>query len=81
MHGTIGTRHLMQVMDKSGHSSVTWDPDKPVEVRAARASFDSLVREGYQAFRVEGEDNRGERMREFDPKAGKIMMVPQLVGG
>lgn len=78
MHGTIGT---MQVMDRTGHTTVTWDPTKPVEVDVAREAFDSLIGEGYNAFRVEGEDQRGERIRTFDPKAGKIMMVPQLVGG
>jgi len=78
MHGTFNT---MQIMDRTGHSSITWDPAKPVEVEVAMASFDKLVREGYNAFRVEGDDNQGSRMREFDPKAGKIMMVPQLVGG
>lgn len=78
MHGTIGT---MNIMDQTGHTTTTWDPQKPDEVDAARAQFDTLTRKGYQAFRVEGADNRGERLREFDPKAGKIMMVPQLVGG
>jgi hypothetical protein len=78
MHGTIGT---MSVMDRTGHSEVSWDPEKTVEVRAARTIFDSLIHEGYNAFRVNEDDERGERIREFDPKAGKIMMVPQLVGG
>jgi hypothetical protein len=78
MHGTIGT---MSVMDRTGHSEVTWDPSKPIEVRTARQAFDSLVREGYNAFSIDEDGERGERIREFDPKAGKIMMVPQLVGG
>jgi hypothetical protein len=78
MHGTIGR---MQIMDRTGHTTVTWDPSKPVEVRTARASFESLIAEGYNAFRVNEDNERGERIREFDPKAAKIMMVPQLVGG
>jgi hypothetical protein len=78
MHGTIGT---MQIMDRSGHTSVTWDPETPAEVRAARETFNSLRSEGYNAFRVEEDNERGERITTFDPKAGKIMMVPQLVGG
>jgi hypothetical protein len=78
MHGTIGK---MQIMDQTGHSEVTWDPTKPVEVQVAKESFDSLTKKGYSAFRVNEDGGRSERMREFDPKAGKIMMVPQLVGG
>lgn len=71
----------MLIMDRTGHTTVTWDPTKPVEVEVAKATFDRLVKEGYNAFKVEGADNQGERMRTFDPKAGKIMMVPHLVGG
>lgn len=78
MHGTIGT---MQIMDITGHTTITWDSSKPVEVDVAKQTFEKLTREGYNAFRVEGENNQGSRMREFDPKAGKVMMVPQLVGG
>lgn len=78
MHGTIGT---MQVMDITGHTSITWDANKSVEVDVARTTFEKLTREGYSAFEVESGDRQGRRMREFDPKAEKIMMVPQLVGG
>lgn len=78
MHGTFNT---MQIMDRTGHTSITWDADKAVEVGVARDTFDKLIKEGYRAFRVEGTDNRGERITTFDPKAGKIMMVPHLVGG
>jgi hypothetical protein len=78
MHGTFNT---MQIMDRTGHTSITWDPDKAVEVGVARDSFDKLIKEGYRAFKVEGHDNQGERMTTFDRNAGKIMMLPHLVGG
>jgi len=71
----------MYVMDRTGHTTVTWDSDKPFEVDLARTAFDKAIKEGYSAFRVEAADQRGERMNKFDPKAGKIMMVPHLVGG
>lgn len=78
MHGTIGTMH---VMDVTGHTTVTWDPTKPAEVNAARQTFDSLRGEGYNAFEVGEDDEQGQRLINFNPKAGKIMMVPQLRGG
>lgn len=78
MHGTIGTMHIM---DTTGHSSITWDPEKPVEVGVARDAFEKLIKEGYSAFEVEGADQRGRRVTRFDPSVGKLMMVPQLVGG
>lgn len=78
MHGTIGK---LQVMDRKGHTEITWDSDKPIEVRIAKQAFETAIKEGYSAFRVEGEDQQGQRITTFDPKAEKIMMVPQLVGG
>jgi len=82
MHGT------MHVMDPSGHTTVTWDPDNAASVRDARRQFDDLRRRGYQAFMMNSihengavVEERGERIDAFDPKAGKVMMVPQLRGG
>lgn len=76
-------RNSMFVMDRTGHTTVTWDPAKPIEVEVAKSSFDKLIKEGYNAFRVDEANvgNKGERLTTFDPKAGKIMMVPHLVGG
>lgn len=71
----------MHVMDRTGHTTITWDAAISVEVNMAKEAFNKLIKEGYQAFRVEGNDNRGARITEFDAKAGKIMMVPHLVGG
>lgn len=81
MHGTVKTIGTMQIMDRSGHSSITWDPARPIEVSVARDTFDKLVKEGYSAFRVDADNEQGERITRFDPQAGKIMMVPQLRGG
>jgi hypothetical protein len=82
MHGT------MQVMDITGHTTVTWDPDVATSVTDARREFRDLIRRGYQAFRmnVVSEngvvvEEKGERITEFDPVAGKVMMVPHLRGG
>lgn len=78
MNASVGT---MDVMDRTGHTTVTWDPDKKVEVDVAEDTFKRLIKEGYNAFEVESADKPGKRLTKFDPKAGKIMMVPQLVGG
>lgn len=80
-------RHVMDVMDSSGHTSVTWDPTDADSIRDARREFARLTREGYQAFRMEATgdnvvvENKGERITEFDPQAGRLLMVPQRVGG
>jgi len=74
-------QHVMNVMDTSGHMTVTWNPTVPIEVKHARDTFDSMAEQGYHAFRIEGVDQQGARMKEFDPTATKIMLIPQLRGG
>ena len=82
------TEHSMLVMDRNGHTTVTWDPRDPASINEAKEQFDRYIREGYQAFRMDvvHEDGvvveeKGERISEFDPQAGKVMMVPHLRGG
>ena len=89
MDAIVKHEHHMVVMDRNGHRTVTWDPHDPASINAAKREFDNLIREGYQAFEmdlisengvvVEGLSDR--RMTEFDPQAGKVMMVPHLRGG
>lgn len=87
MHVSTRPKHVLEVMDSSGHTSVTWDPENEASVADARREFDRLTREGYQAFRMEavGEnavvENKGERITTFDPQAGKVLLIPQRVGG
>jgi hypothetical protein len=74
-------QHVMNVLDRSGHMRVEWSPTVPAEVDNARDIFDNMTEQGYQAFRVEGADRQGARIKEFDPTAAKIMLIPHLVGG
>ena len=78
----------MVIMDRSGHTTVTWDPRNPSSCADAKREFDRLIREGYQAFQmnVVAEngvvvEEKGNRVTEFDPQAGKLMLVPHLQGG
>jgi hypothetical protein len=68
----------MQILDPTGHTSVKWDADVPAEVEAARKVFTEMTAKGYHAFRA---GKNGARMREFDPSAEKVVLVPHLVGG
>lgn len=72
----------MEVLDHTGDSKFQWDPEKPAEVAAARAQFDSLRVKGYDAFRVTSRDgSKGQIMQEFDPGVGQMIMSPRMVGG
>lgn len=71
----------MSTLDSSGDTKSTWDSDNPAEVAAAKATFDELTKKGYSAFRVNKKGDQGELMREFDPNAEAVIMVPRMVGG
>jgi hypothetical protein len=82
------TQHVMHVMNKSGHTTVTWNPEVPASIADARREFDRLRRAGYSGFRMEVVmengvivEEKGERMDHFDETAGKVMMVPHRAGG
>lgn len=72
-----------EVMGKEGDSKLIWDANNPEEVENARRQFNFLVGEKkFAAFHVEGDKgDKGQQMRTFDPKAGRIIFVPPLAGG
>ena len=73
--------HTMQIMDPTGHTTVSWSVDNAAEVEIARTAFDEMTRKGYQAFRVNKAGGQGTRMTEFDASAEEMLLIPQLVGG
>ncbi len=74
-------QHVMNILDTTGHTTSTWNPNDAAEVATAEALFQSMIDRGYRAFRVEGENGQGKRIDTFDRTAAKIMFVPQLRGG
>ncbi len=71
----------LAVMGMEGDIKSIWDPAVPDEVENARSTFDRMRKKGYLAFSVNAAGDKGEQIREFDPAAGKIIMVPPLQGG
>lgn len=71
----------MRCLDKTGDMKVMWDPKNDDETDAAESQFDSLIEKGYKAFSVKKDGEKGKQISKFDPDAGKIIMVPALVGG
>lgn len=76
------TTNEMQILDNTGHITISWSPGIQQEIDHAEEIFDDYVGErGYSAFRVQGENQQGARLTEFDPSAARLMLVPQLKGG
>src|SRR5258708_308848 len=77
-----------EIRDIPGPRTVTWNPEDHASVAEARREFQKLLREGYQAFRMNvlHEDGvvveeDGERVTEVDPALGKVLMTPHMRGG
>ena len=71
----------MRWLNENGDTKVIWDPANEDEVEAAEEQFDSLIAKKFKAFAVKKDGEKGKEIKKFDPKAGKIIMVPALVGG
>jgi len=77
-----GGKLLFEIMDRSGDVKKIWDPAKAVEVDDARRSFEDLTKKGYKAFHCSNEKgDQGDQMKEFDPKAGRVIFISPMVGG
>lgn len=74
---------MMAELNETGDTKVMWDKDNPDEVAAAKATFDRLTKDRkFAAFLAKGpKGEQGERIREFDPTAERIILVPQYQGG
>jgi len=68
----------LSVMGREGDRKLTWAEENETEVEAARTTFEKLVGKGYAAFRVNGQTDR---VREFDSKAERLILVPPMAGG
>lgn len=73
--------HAMAWMGPPGDTKQMWDKTKPAEVAAAKATFERLLGERYVAWHVKDDGEPGERMKEFDPAAQRIIFTPQMAGG
>jgi len=71
----------LAIISNEGDTKVIWDPENSDEIEAAEAQFDALVKKGFTAFRVKKNGDQGKKITDFDPDAGKIIMVPKIVGG
>jgi hypothetical protein len=70
----------MTILDRRGHSTVTWSTDLQETVDAANRRFNELLAGGYTAFAMD-DAHHGEQLQEFSAETGTVLMVPRMVGG
>ena len=73
-------KHVMEVMDHTGHMTVTWDPSDAAQVADARAQFNRLRAAGYSVFRMAAvvqaavveEADQSRPLETFEPADGRM---------
>lgn len=71
----------LNIMDQTGDTKQIWDTENADEVCAARDLFQKLTGKNYKAFAVKKDGEKGKEIKEFDPDAGKIILVPPMAAG
>jgi hypothetical protein len=71
----------LAILDNTGDTKVLWDTHNQDEIDAAEEQFDTLIDKGFTAYSVKKDGEKGRKITKFDPDAGKIIMVPRIVGG
>lgn len=71
-------KHQLSIMDHTGHTAVTWDPDNDESIKTAEEMFKTLKDKGYRAYKA---GPKGGRIYSFDKALGEIVMTPPLSGG
>jgi hypothetical protein len=68
------------VMDHTGHSEEAFDPNDILSLQEAERRFAELTARGFTAAKITG-DGKNPIVRQFDPTAEQIVMIPRLQGG
>lgn len=73
-------RCKLSVMDSSGDREVSWEPDSPRDVAAAKAIFDEVKRRGYLVY-SQPAGASGVALGQFDANVETMVAVPPIVAG
>jgi len=73
--------HVLNILDGSGHTEVTYDPNDPVAVQEVRDQFDAIMASQRPLAYTMVEGEQGQMIREFDPTAKETFITPQIQGG
>lgn len=71
----------MKTLGRYGDLHVSWNVDNEEEVSTAKEMFSKKIKEGWSAFREKLSGTKGDRIKEFDPDAQRIILVPPITGG
>lgn len=74
---------LMQVLCNRGEENVLSWGDTPAEIELARETFERYKAKNFTWFALDGDDDRGEKITQFNPNLHerRMVAVPQMQGG
>ncbi|MDE3077485.1 MAG: hypothetical protein KGJ86_18860 [Chloroflexota bacterium] len=70
----------LSILGRKGDTKLSWDTKDKDSIKEAEAAFKLLTDKGHMAYEVK-DGGKGEQIKKFNPKAGEIILVPQLRGG
>lgn len=74
------TKHMLNILDLTGHTAVEWAIDAQDAIAEAERIFAAkMATKNYLAFRTE--DGVSEQIHDFVPEATEITLTPRFVGG
>lgn len=73
-------KHVLRILDNSGHRDVVYDPLSDVEVAEAIAAFEEQLIKKPRVYALDGEGG-GAAIKRFDKTEPQIVVAPQTVGG
>lgn len=71
---------LLLIMNSNGDTRVAWDGADTESIERARRMVEEAYAEGKGVFRLDDE-GMATRLKEFDPDAREIVVIPRLRGG
>lgn len=72
---------VFEVMGLEGDVKRTWDPNNLSDIIAAKAEFEKMRANGFRAYKLNPDGTQGAPMVTFELTAGRMLFVPQMVGG
>jgi len=72
---------ILRRMGKDGDIPTRWELDDEGSIQVARETFDQALHRRMLAFRLDAGREPGEQIKEFDPSAKEIVLIPQIAGG
>ncbi len=71
--------HVVRILDRTGDTTLTYDPADINAVREVEARFARLMDRNFTAFDVS--EHPGRIVTAFDPAATEIIISPRFAGG